>query len=259
MIFRLFYDSIIGFIIGNIFELTKKLLGKTDQEIWASRYYYQYSGFKDYLFIILWIIMAISLGYFFTTFPEFQGTGAYYIGSFFFIAGFLLAARLPHTLDKFYIYSNRLEKKTLLHTTYTIPFNSIESVVENSQNLAIITYHDKTFGLLTLETPWKIPIKIFTDPRLNLLNSKLHLNPNGLSYTKSTPPQQITFNDTEFIKKLLIISVLLLNPYTLILGSAFFFGVFFSSPLLLLLTDLSKAYCSFCLRIINRKSVFMKS
>lgn len=251
MIFRLFSDSIVGLIIGNIFRLTKKLLGKEDSPIWISQPYYKYSDFKDYAFLILWIIMAISLGYFFVTFPELQDTGAYYIGTFFLITGMLLMLRLPHTMDRLYIYSDRVERKTLLHTTYTIPFSSIESIFKVNQNFVDITYYDQTFGLLVLckHELWKIPAKIFTDPRLNTLNSKLHLD-QAYTYNEQLGSLQ---KNVGLIDKVLIASVLIFNPYTIIASAAFLFGVFFTSPLLFLLTDFSKIYCSFCYKMITKK------
>lgn len=255
MIIRLFSDSILGFAIGNIIGLIKKISGREEKVIWISQSYYKYSKLKDYPFLILWCIMAISLGYFFATFPIFQGSGAYYIGSFFLVTGILFMLQLPHALDKLYIYSDRLEEKTLLHTTYKILFSSIESIFRDNQNFAKIVYYDETFGILVLgeDKSWKIPTNIFTDPRLESLSSKLHLSLSDTSFEKLNLAQKTTPKNVGLTNKALIISILIFNPYSLLISAAFLFGVFFNSPLLFFLTDFSKAYCSFALRSLPKR------
>ncbi len=252
MIIYLFSSSILGLVIGNIVGLIKKIIGKEEKAIWISRPYYKYTNFKDYPLLILWCIIVISGGYFGSTLSEFKGF-EYYIGSFFLVTGILLFLRLPHALDRLYFYGDRLEEKFLLHTTLTIPFSSVESIFRDGQNFAKIAYHDKTFGLVVLNEDklWKIPLNIFSDPRFESLSSKLHLSDD--SYGTLNFDQKVSWKNTCLINKLLKISILFINPYSLLIGSVFLFGIFFTSPLLFLLTDFSWVYCSFTFKLLRKR------
>ncbi|OGE19444.1 hypothetical protein A3J19_02155 [Candidatus Daviesbacteria bacterium RIFCSPLOWO2_02_FULL_41_8] len=253
MIIYLFSSSILGLVIGNIVGLIKKITKKEEKAIWISRPFYKYTNFKDYPFLILWCIIAISGGYFGSSHPEFKDSFAYYIGIFLLVTGILFFLRLPHALDRLHFYGDRLEEKFLLHTTLTIPFSSIKSIFRDGQNFAKIAYHDKTFGLVVFneDKPWKIPLNIFSDPRFESLSSKLHRS--DTSYGTLDSDQKVSWKNTCLINKILMISILFINPYSLLIGSVFLFGIFFTSPLLFLLTDFSRVYCSFAFKLLRKR------
>src|SRR3989338_1081493 len=187
MIIYLFSSSILGLVIGNIVGLIKKITKKEEKAIWISRPFYKYTNFKDYF--------------------------AYYIGIFLLVTGILFFLRLPHALDRLHFYGDRLEEKFLLHTTLTIPFSSIKSIFRDGQNFAKIAYHDKTFGLVVFneDKPWKIPLNIFSDPRFESLSSKLHRS--DTSYGTLDSDQKVSWKNTCLINKILMISILFINPY----------------------------------------------
>lgn len=254
MLLQIFFRTIIGYVIGNIFYFFK-LLFTHENPIWVSDFYGKYvfhaaKKKKGDLLIFPVIIIMIIFG---LNALRQDSALVRLWGLIFGGIGFLvLYYGWLHYLDKLYIFKDRLEFRFLLYPYKIIPFTSVKMVLRDlaSGKSAHVIYEDEVYGLAEIGNSSSfvgIPTEVFQNKELMIDKVKIHNNiymdyekaketlpKNPL--TKKAPKKWARLDNKE---RLNLVLVLAFNPVTVMIAVTVFFGIQNINIYLILLFDLS--------------------
>lgn len=266
MLISILQNNILSYIIGNIIGLAKAIFQK-EQPLWISKCYFKYRKKEEYLFTLIWSSFASILGFLLVISQEF-----FILPTIFLITGLLILIQFIHYFDKIYIFADRIEQRLFFYSHQTVSFDDIVLILrdEKTKQYADVIYRHplQKFSSLDIgkDMPWDIPVEIFKNPNININKSKLYPNlfKKYDDIKESLPKNPIIVRRTDWSEKtnqeklkiyLLFFSVVILNPYSLIVFFSIFFGFFYINPVFWISIDFSRLYS----KIVYKKLVGNKT
>lgn len=281
MILSVLYSTILGYLIGNMVGICKALIYK-ETSLWSSRFYIRYVQSTKYLFPLFWGGLAVLIGGLLLKAAKYEFFiddtsllsqwffwGWLLIPAFFFVSGVLIWLQFLHYFDRVVIFPDRIEKRWFFHTFQTIELSQIKVILRDKttgQNCDIIYVHP-FWGLHSLGSsqtdPWPLPVSVIISPEFRIDQSKLH--PNLFEKYKSRDslpeypilmdPVRNMWNEWNVTDRIFNYSILLINPYVMLILSTAYLGMDYHKWLLFILFDTSTVYSKFIFHRIMNASV----
>lgn len=253
MLLLIIRNNTLSYAIGNIIGLAKRIFIK-ENPLWISEFYFKYRKPKEYSFTLLWSVFMTILGFIFVLSQEIS-----IIPTFFLVTGILMLIQFIHYFDKIYIFPDRIEQRTFFYSHLTIFFDNVVLILRDikTKQYADVIFHHPMHKFSNLDVglnmPWRVPAELFKNPNIKIDDSKLHPNlfKNYCNIKEHLPQNPIVVEKTNWSKKstlkklknyMLFLSVIILNPYSVIVFLSICFGISYTNPVFWITIDVSRLY-----------------